>query len=52
MTFKNVKSKTIECIKEGCYEHEPRKYDVNIKNLFSIGEVSEEEVIDLAIEIY
>jgi hypothetical protein len=47
MGFKDIKNQVIKCIKDGAYEHEPRKYDINVKNLYDIGQISDQEVIDL-----
>ncbi|QGR05681.1 hypothetical protein CTZ24_04360 [Pantoea phytobeneficialis] len=46
MAFKEIKSKAISCLKNGCYDHEAR-CDIDTKNLFSVGEIDEEYVISL-----
>lgn len=47
MGFKEIKNQVIKCIKEGAYDHEPRKHNISVKNLFDIGQISEQEVIEL-----
>ncbi len=46
MGFSDVKSDAIKCIREGAYDHDAR-YNIDVKNLFSTGQVSEEYVIEL-----
>lgn len=44
--FKEVKAKAIKCLEEGAYAHEARN-EIEVKNLFLIGQLSEDEVIEL-----
>lgn len=46
MGFKDIKRKVIKCIQEGEYEHEARN-NIDVKNIFQIGQISEEEVIEV-----
>lgn len=46
MGFTAVKKKVISCLKAGAYDHEARK-NIDIKNLFQCGQVSEQTVIEL-----
>ncbi len=46
MNFSDVKRAAIKCLKEGAYDHDTRG-DIDVKNLFSTGQVSEEHVIEL-----
>lgn len=46
MNFRDVKRKAIRCLTEGSYDHQIRG-NIDVKNLFATGQVSEEWVIEL-----
>ena len=46
MNFNQVKKMAIACLKRGAYDHEVRK-QLDIKNLFQCGQLSDDFVIDL-----
>lgn len=46
MRLRDVKCKAIHCLTEGTYEHQVRA-DIDVKNLFATGQISEEWVIAL-----
>ncbi|GAB6261911.1 hypothetical protein PSSHI_21540 [Photobacterium sp. R1] len=46
MGFKNVKKQVITCLEAGAYDHEIRN-NIDVKNLFQCGQLSDEYVIEL-----
>ncbi|PRD17050.1 hypothetical protein CQW29_04790 [Pantoea coffeiphila] len=46
MRFRDVKRRAIHCLTEGAYDHQTRG-NIDVKNLFATGQVSEAWVIDL-----
>ncbi|MBM7074267.1 hypothetical protein JQC92_19925 [Shewanella sp. 202IG2-18] len=46
MGFSEVKKQVISCIKRGSYDHEVRQ-NINVKNLFQCGQLSDEAVVEL-----
>ncbi|MEL6116843.1 hypothetical protein P0Y67_16645 [Photobacterium sp. SP02] len=46
MGFRDVKSKVIGCLEEGAYDHEVRD-NIDVKNLFQCGQLSDADVISL-----
>ncbi len=46
MGFKEAKKKLIECLENGNIRHEER-CSIDIKNLYAIGEITTEEVINI-----
>lgn len=46
MELKDVKRRVIACIEEGAYDHEVR-YNIDVKNRFQCGLLSDSYVIDL-----
>jgi len=46
MGFKEVKANVIKCLEDGAYDHEVRR-DINVKNLFQCGQLSDEFIIEL-----
>lgn len=48
MGFKEIRLKIVACLEQGRVQHETtRRGNINEKNLFLIGELSSEEVIEL-----
>ncbi|MFN8672917.1 MAG: hypothetical protein U0457_12650 [Candidatus Sericytochromatia bacterium] len=47
MGFKEVKRKLIDCLKSGNYDHETIRKDLDIKNVFLTGILSENELIEI-----
>jgi hypothetical protein len=46
MGFTQVKKKVVSCLLNGAYDHEARR-DVDVKNLFQCGQLSQDYVIEL-----
>lgn len=46
MGFLSVKRQVIQCLEKGTYDHEIRS-NIDVKNLFQCGQISDEFVIDL-----
>lgn len=46
MGFKEVKSKVINCLENGSYDHEVREH-IDVKNLFQCGQLTDDDVIAL-----
>lgn len=46
MGFKAVKQQVINCIEQGTYDHEVRR-NIDVKNLFQCGQLSDEYIIEL-----
>lgn len=46
MGFRDARSKAIDCLKRGSYQHEARE-EIEVKNLLAIGDISPQKVIDM-----
>lgn len=49
MGFHDVKRRVIHCLIQGTYDHEVRR-NIDVKNLFQCGQLSEEDVIGLILQ--